>query len=133
MADQTRPEDAATAMRQINQAWLTNRFEDLGPMVHPEIVMVFPGFTARTRGREELLAGFRDFCRNATLQEFREYDHQVDVAGGTAVVTFRYDMVYERSGGRYRATGRDLWVFQYEDRAWIAVWRSMLDMDENAA
>ena len=59
--------------------------------------------------------------------------YQVDVAGDTAVVTFRYDMLYERSGQRYRSTGRDLWVFQKQGRGWIAVWRTMLDMEENDA
>jgi hypothetical protein len=42
-------------------------------------------------------------------------------------------MVYERSGERYRATGRDLWVFGAQGNAWIAVWRTMLDMDEKPA
>ena len=51
----------------------------------------------------------------------------------TAVVTFLYEMVYERSGERYRATGRDLWVFQSQNAAWIAVWRAMLALDEMAA
>src|SRR3954467_13106810 len=100
MVDEPKGEDAATAMRQINQAWLNGQVEDLAPMVHPEIVMVFPGFTARTQGREKLLAGFRDFCQNATIHEFREHDHHVDVTGSTAVVTFRYEMVYELSGER---------------------------------
>lgn len=54
-------------------------------------------------------------------------DHQIDVACDTAVVTFRYEMVYERSGKRYHSTGRDLWVFQNQGNAWIAVWRTMLD------
>jgi hypothetical protein len=42
-------------------------------------------------------------------------------------------MVYERSGERYRSIGRDLWVFQNEGGAWIAVWRTMLEMEENSA
>jgi ketosteroid isomerase-like protein len=133
MVDESSRGDAATAMRQINQAWLKGQVQDLAPMVHPEIVMVFPGFAGRIQGREDFLAGFGDFCQNATIQEFREHDHQVDVAGDTAVVTFRYVMVYERSGERYRSTGRDLWVFQMQGTAWIAVWRTMLDMEENAA
>ena len=131
MVDESKREDAAAAMRQINQAWLSGQVEDVAPMVHPEIVMVFPDFAGRIQGREDFLAGFRDFRQNATMQEFREHDHQIDVAGDTAVVTFRYDMVYERSGKRYRATGRDLWVFQKQGESWIAVWRTMLDMVEN--
>ena len=133
MVDDSKREQAAAAMRQINEAWLGGQVQDLAPLVHSEIVMVFPAFAGRLQGREAFLAGFRDFVQNAKIQEFHEHDHQVDVVGDTAVVTFRYDMVYERSGQRYRATGRDLWVFQKQDKAWIAVWRAMLDMDEIAA
>ena len=95
--------------------------------------MVFPGFAGRIQGREHFVAGFRDFSDNARVHEFREHDHQFDVVGETAVVTFRYDMVYERSGGRYRSTRRDLWILQKQDRTWIAVWRTMFDTEEKAA
>ena len=133
MIEESKREGAAATMRRINRAWLDGQVEDLAPMAHPEIVMVIPGFSKRIQGREGFLAGFRDFCQNAKIHEFREHDHQVDVAGDTAVVTFRYEMVYERSGERYRSTGRDLWVFQNQGAAWVAVWRTMLDMQENAA
>ncbi len=133
MVEESQRESAAATMRRINGAWLEGRVEDLAPMVHPEIVMVFPGFTGSRQGREDFLAGFRDFCENAKIQEFREHQQPVDVAGDTAVVTFRYEMVYERSGKRYRSTGRDLWVFQSQDGVWMAVWRTMLDMEENGA
>jgi ketosteroid isomerase-like protein len=133
MVDESKREDVAAAMRLINQAWRNGQVEDLAQMVHPEIVMVFPDFTGSIQGREDFLAGFRDFCQNATIQEFREHDHHIDVAGDTAVVTFRYNMVYARSGERYHSTGRDLWVFQKQGRAWIAVWRTMFGIEENAA
>lgn len=42
-------------------------------------------------------------------------------------------MVYERSEERYRATGRDLWVFEKQGEAWIGVWRAMLEMKEDPA
>lgn len=133
MGEESKRDLAAATMRRINQLWLDGQVEDLAPMLHPEIVMVFPGFAGRVQGREDFLAGFRDFCQNARIHEFREHDHQVDVAGEMAAVTFRYEMVYERSGGRFRSTGRDLWVFQSQGSAWIAVWRTMLAMEENAA
>jgi hypothetical protein len=126
-------ESVIATIRRINRLWLDGQVEDLGPMVHPEIVMVFPGFTGRMQGRQAFLAGFRDFCENAKVHEFRDHDHQSDVAGNTAVATFQYEMLYERSGKRYRSTGRDLWVFQSQGDAWIAVWRAMLAMQEEAA
>lgn len=102
-------------------------------MVHSEIVMVFPGFAGRLEGQEQFLAGFKEFCDNAKVHEFSEHDQQIDIAGGTGVVTFRYTMVYERSGERYRSRGRDLWVFQNEGDEWLAVWRTMLDVEEEIA
>lgn len=126
-------ETAAAIMRRINRVWLDGKVEDLVTMVHPEIVMAFPGFVGRIKGQEAFLAGFRDFCQNARIHKFRDHDYQVDVAGETAVVTFQYEMVYERSGERYCSTGRDLWVFENQGHAWIAVWRTILDMEEKRA
>ncbi|SPE33014.1 conserved hypothetical protein [Candidatus Sulfopaludibacter sp. SbA3] len=132
MQTESTRENAAAALRQINQAWLDGRVQDMEPLLHPEIVMAIPGFTGSVQGREEFLAGFRDFRDNSTIHEYSQRDQQVDVAGDTAVITFRYEMVYERSGQRSRSTGRDLWVFQRQNGAWIAVWRAMLDMQESA-
>lgn len=126
-------ERVAEAMRQINDAWLAGRADDLAALVHPEIVMVFPSFAGRIQGREAFLAGFRDFCENARIRQFREDEHQIDIAGGTAVVNFGYEMLYERSAKQYRVTGRDLWVFGKHGPGWVAVWRTMLDLNEMAA
>ena len=135
MADErdSEREPVTAAMRRINQAWLDGRVDDLTPLVHEDIVVVVPGFAARGYGRDACLAGFRDFCTSARIADFRELDHEVDVVGSTAAVTFRYEMVYERLGERYRATGRDLWIFQHSGAEWIAVWRAMLEMNEQPA
>jgi ketosteroid isomerase-like protein len=133
MPKETNGETPAATMARINRAWLGGQLDALEPLVHPEIVMVFPGFGGRIQGRDQLLAGFRDFCSNTQVHEFREHDQQVDSAGRAAVVSFRFDMVYERSGERYHSTGRDLWVFQQEGTGWIAVWRTMLEIEETAA
>jgi len=130
--DESKRVSAAAAMREINRAWLNGRVEDLAPLVHSEVVMVFPDFAGKIQGREDFLAGFRDFCQNAAIQDYQEHDQQVDVAGDTAVITFRYEMVYQRLGERYHSTGRDLWVFQHDGGRWIAVWRAMLEMAESA-
>src|SRR5436190_21056761 len=110
MADER--ERVAAAMRKINDAWLEGRVDDLAALVHPDIVMALPGFAGRAQGRERFLAGFRGFRQNAIVHDFRQDDEQADVVGETGVVSFRYEMLYERSGARYRATGRDVWVFE---------------------
>lgn len=133
MTEQSQRESAELAMRQINDAWLRGRVEDLAPVLHADIVMVLPGWVGRVEGKQEFLAGFREFLQSSKIHEFNEQDLQVDVAGSAAVVTFRYEMVYERDSARFRATGRDLWVFENQGASWIAVWRTMLDVEENPA
>ena len=131
--DETFRTAVAEEMRLINSAWLSGRVDDMEASLHPDIVMALPGVAGRVQGRDALLAGFRDFCNNAKVHEFHDGEMRIDVAGRTAVVTIQYEMIYERSSTRYRATGRDLWVFERHGDSCIAVWRAMLDMQENAA
>ena len=133
MADQSERRGVADTMSRINRAWLDGRVDDMAPALHPEIVVMFPGFSGQAQGRDNFLAGFSDFVLNATVHEFHEGDHQIDIVGDTAVVTYPYEMLYERSGRRNRATGRDLWILQRDGTAWIAIWRTMLDINETAA
>jgi len=102
-------------------------------MIHQDVVMVIPGVSGRTQGRDQFLKGFREFYQSATIHEFRETERAVDVVGDTAVISFLFAMVYERSGGRFRATGRDFWVFHRQEDAWVAAWRTMFDLGETDA
>jgi hypothetical protein len=69
MVNESKREEAAAALRHINQVWLDGQVQDLAPLVHSEIVMVLPDFAGRIQGREAFLAGFREFLQNATIQE----------------------------------------------------------------
>ena len=133
MTEQSQRESAERVMRLINGAWLRGRIEDLEPVLHADVVMLLPGWTGRVQGKQEFLAGFRDFLQSSKIHEFNEQDLQVDAAGSAAVITFRFEMVYERDGARFRSTGRDLWVFQKQGTGWVAVWRTMLDLEDNPA
>lgn len=133
MADDASTAEVTAALDRINRAWLDRRPADLVPLFHPRITTVFPGFPGRAVGRDANVAGFEDFCTHATVHEYREADRQVDVAGDTAVVSFTYEMVYERDGKRNRAKGRDLWVFARQGGQWLAVWRTMLGLAEQPA
>jgi ketosteroid isomerase-like protein len=117
-------------MERINRSWLEGRPEDLVPLLHPDMTLVFPGFAGRAQGRDAIVAGFVDFCGSATVHQYREADHQADVVGDAAVASFTYEMLYERSGKKSRATGRDLWVFTRQGDHWLAIWRTMLDLSE---
>lgn len=61
--DESKRENAVAAMRQINQAWLKGRVEDLAPLVHSEIVMFFSDFAGRFRAGKTLLPGSVTFAK----------------------------------------------------------------------
>jgi hypothetical protein len=119
------------AIAAINQAWRSGRVSDMIPYLHQDIVMTFPGFAGSVVGRDKLIAGFEEFCTNARVLEYTESDHQVEVVGNTAVVSYQFNMVYERPEYRERSQGRDLWVFQWSSDRWVAVWRTMLELSES--
>jgi hypothetical protein len=125
--------ELAGVMDRINRTWQERRPQDLTPLLHPEMAMVFPGFTGRVVGREAIIAGFADFCTNAVIHDYREGKKEIDRVGCSAVVSYGYEMTYERDGGCYRATGRDLWVFCREHGEWLATWRTMVGVDEKPA
>ncbi len=115
----------------INRAWLSGRVSDMVPYLHKDIVMKFPRFAGTVAGRDKLIAGFEEFCTNARVIEYTESDHQIEIIGNSAVVSFRFDMLYERPKYRERSQGRDLWVFQCEAGGWVAVWRTMVELSES--
>ena len=92
--------------------------------------MVLPGFNGAIAGGEKLIAGFDEFCSNAKVLEYSESEEQIQIIGDVAVLSFRFNMLYERPAYRARSTGRDLWAFKQVEGKWLAVWRTMLELQE---
>ena len=123
---------ALRTLAALNACWLEGRPDELASFLHEDVTMVFPAFAGEARGREAVLDGFRSFGREAEILEYAESEHRADVAGGAGVVSYRFDMTYRRGDGTWRSSGRDLWVLIREGEAWRAVWRTMLDVAEEA-
>ena len=123
-------DDVADVLRKINQCWLEGRPRDMSRHLHPEIVLIVPGFAGRISGRDAFIAGFVDFCENARVVSFQESEHQVDRFDDAAMATFHFDMVYERDGARYHTSGRDVWAFTHQTEEWLGCWRTMVDVRE---
>ena len=65
MTDEDVREAVATAMREMNRAWLEGNAQDMERLVHPDVVMILPGFAGRVAGREAFVNGFRDSSSSA--------------------------------------------------------------------
>ena len=122
--------EVGEVLTQINQTFREGGWRELGHYVADDIVMVLPGFQGRVEGKEASLAGFKDMAENAKVHQFRETDLHIDAFDDTAVASFVYEIVYARKGRSYRGSGRDLWVFQRRGDEWAAVWRTMLEVEE---
>ena len=114
----------------INQAWRSNAPLEMSQYLHSDIVMKFPGFSGEVAGRDALLSSFIEFCTNARVLEYQESDEQINIIGDCAVVSFQFEMLYERTKYQERSKGRDLWVFQCISENWVAVWRTMVVVEE---
>jgi hypothetical protein len=114
----------------INQAWRSNSPLEMSQYLHSDIVMKFSGFSGEVVGRDALLASFVEFCANARVLEYQENNEQINVIEDCAVVSFQFEMLYERAKYQERSKGRDLWVFQYISDKWVAVWRTMMELEE---
>jgi len=123
-----RAKAARDLVEKINRAWLEHRPEDLAPLFHPEIAMMLPGFVAFSEGAPSMIRGFEEFTGSCTVESHAFTDWHVHTADDTAVVSFHFEMVYERGGKRFRSTGRDLWVVSLNGAVPKAVWRTMLDL-----
>ena len=114
----------------INSAWREGQPDQMAIYLHQAITMKLPGFSGKISGRETLINSFIEFCTNAVVLEYSESDEQIDVTGNCAVATFKFEMIYEREKYRDKLKGRDIWIFEREGNKWIAVWRTMIDLDE---
>lgn len=123
-------QEIAETMAALNQSWLDGRLDDLKQYFHPEIAMALPGFGATVVGADAVLEGFEDMVRTATVDSFDTGEPNIHVVGSSAVVSYSFDMVYARDENQYHSSGRDLWMFSFVDGDWKAIWRTMLDLND---
>lgn len=119
-------------LKELNQAWIGGRFERFRRFLHPDVILATPGFGERVHGIDAYISGHRKFVESATIHDFSETASEVDLIEDIAVVNYRYELDYERSGKRYVSTGRDLYVLRNTGDGWLVVWRTMLDVDERS-
>jgi hypothetical protein len=120
-------------LARITAAWREGRPRAMAPLLDERFAMALPGFAGHVEGREALIESFEAFGREARVHELRQGPVRVDGARGAAVAQCPFEMVYERDGGVWRATGWDVWVFARSGDEWIAVWRTMEGIAEEPA
>jgi len=116
----------AAAIAEINAAWRENRVDDMVPFLHEDVVFMQPGGDARVQGRDLCVQSYRDFLASATMHEYNEHDPMIDVIGASAIVTCRFDCVYEFRSETHRESGIDMYVLFRDDDRWRVIFRTQV-------
>jgi len=110
----------------ISAAWRQGRPDELAEYFHEDMVIRGPELQEMGRGRDVCVGSYKDFISQATVQEMKESDAEIDVWGNTAVASYAWEMHYQMGGASYQESGHDLFVFKRDGRKWLAVWRAVL-------
>jgi hypothetical protein len=110
---------------QINQLWLSKRYDEIGALLSEDAVIAPPGLEIRIRGREAYVQSYREYDQTATTHEFIPEEPKIDIIGDVAVAVCPFIVVYELQGKTYREKGHDMLVFSRSAGQWQVAWRTM--------
>lgn len=130
MPEETRSQNVEVLrdlMKSINEAWLKGRTAELKAFFHPRIRFVSQNLETLADDRQSCINSYADFTSNTQVVSFTESDFDIQTWGASAVVSYHFDIEYEHEGERHRDSGRDMFLFTYQENRWQAVWRMMLE------
>jgi hypothetical protein len=124
--------EVAIALRRLSESWRNRRYDELRDCFHDSVVMAAPGFSGRADGRDAVVESYREFMDRSTLDSYSEAPPTIEAFENTAIVHYRWEMVWTSGGKQDRASGHDLFVFVRESGSgrWKAVWRTMVFGDQ---
>ncbi len=119
-----------TVLERINEVWLEadpdGIAKGLEEYFDEQAVIVGPSFAPMAHGKQESIASYVDFKRQAKVHSCTFSDPVIHVAGDTAVATSAWQIAYTMDDRRFDESGQDVYVFALRPEGWRAVWRAML-------
>ena len=118
------------AVEASNRAWLDGRARDVAALFADDVVFVAPDQTVALRGRDAMVQSYVDYVAAVTTHAFTVDARAVEVAGDTAVASYRFTVRYEVEGKVEDERGQEILVFarrpDTKDGAWKCVWRTQI-------
>lgn len=118
-------EDVWNVVKQINQAAMAADIDTCRELAH-EGMVVFPTLSQRVEGRESYLESILEFAGRGTVKTYNQLEPSIDIFADTAVVTYRYESVWESDGKPIEDAGHDVWVLVRENGVWLLAWRTLV-------
>ena len=108
-------------LRELNDTWTKGSPEELKNYFHVDMVALTPTDKNRREGREACVADWVEFAKAAKIHSWKEIDPKIQIYGDVAVVTYYFDISFEKGGQTINFGGRDMFVFVKEGGRWWAV------------
>jgi ketosteroid isomerase-like protein len=108
-------------LKDLNNTWIKGNPDKLKNYFHTDMVAITPTDKKRREGREACMADWTEFSRTAKIHSWKEIDPKIQIYGNTAVVTYYFEISFERGGQNIDFGGRDMYVFVMEGNRWWAV------------
>ena len=108
-------------LKDLNNTWIKGNPDDLKNYFHADMVAITPTDKKRREGREAYVADWTEFSKTIKVHSWKEIDPKIQIYGNTAVVTYYFEISFERGGQNIDFGGRDLFVFVMEGKRWWAV------------
>lgn len=117
-------EEVLQTIRQLNEAWTKEgNIDKLNKYFHEDMVVFEPGRKERREGKRECVEGWKNFVESVKINYWNENDHKVQLYGDGkfAVVTYYWDISYEKKSQTNNFSGRDMFVLIKEKGKWWTV------------
>jgi hypothetical protein len=137
----------------LNRCWTSGDHEALAAFYHPDVVLLPPDLGAPIRGRDAVVASYREFADSARLLDFQVTDldlHSFSAASAADdglraadpaaradhlvhMAHMRFDVTYELAGSRYQEQGLEIYTVLEGAGGLEIVWRAQLVLDSRLA
>ncbi len=114
----------------MDRCWMEGRFEDLRAFLAEDTVLVAPGGQVRIEGLGPAIESYREFMSHSRVQRYITVDHAVTMRDDTAVIEYRWEMIWSSDEAEHDDTGREVLVLARRDGEWRVIWRTQIPVGD---
>lgn len=111
-------------IQEMNRKWtVEDKADELKNYFHENMVAITPTDSKAIEGRDNCVAGWKNFSQNAKIHFWKELDPSIQVygEGRFAIVTYYFDMSFDMRGQTINMKGRDMFALVNENGKWLIV------------
>lgn len=114
-------DEVVAFIKSLNECWTKGNVDRLKDYFHKDMVAVGPCDRNFLEGGETCFSSWKKFTETSRVSRWEEQDIKVRLYGDTAIVTYYYDMSFEKDGQNIDTGGRDMYVLHRENGRWWVV------------